>query len=450
MPRITSRRGAALVAGGLALATLAACSSSGSSTTSSSSGGGSGSCKASSGNVTLSFWSWVPGMDKVVDLWNSTHPNIQVKFTSTATGTGGTYQKMFDAAKAGTSPDLGQIEYDALPSYRVQGDLANIAACDNVAAASSQFPSWTWNQVTFGESNAVYAIPQDTGPLGLLYRKDLFTRYGLTVPTTWDQFKTDADKLKTVAPNVYMTNFASDPNWLAGMSWQNGAHWFSLNGSSWKVSINGSESQTVASYWQGLTSASELAPVSDWSTAWEKDLSNGTILTWPTAAWGTALLKQYAPATSGDWAVAPLPQWSASANADGNWGGSTTAVFSGSKHPYEAAEFAMWLNTNATAYNMLVNSGGLFPAANALQSLSALQTKDPFFGNVDPFSTFATAEKTVNPSFLWGPTMTLTLSEMQDAINAANNKQGTLTGALSTGQTKTVSDMKNQGISVTQ
>jgi multiple sugar transport system substrate-binding protein len=332
----------------------------------------------------------------------------------------------------------------------VQGDLQNIAACAGVTSASSQFPSWTWNQVTFGESNAVYAIPQDTGPLGLVYRSDLFKRYGLTVPTTWDQFKADADKLKTEDPNAYLTNDASDPNWLAGMSWQNGAHWFSLSGSTWNVSIDGSQSQAVAAYWQQLTDANELAPVADWSTAWEKDLANGTILSWPTAAWGTALLKEYAPGTSGDWAVAPLPQWSASSASDGNWGGSTTTVFTGSKHPYEASEFALWLNTNPTAYNMLVSSAGLYPAANALQGLSALQTKDPYFGGQAVFDVFSAAEKQVNPSFLWGPTMTLTLSEMQDAINAANNKQGTLTGALSTGQSKTIADMRQQGIAVAQ
>lgn len=440
MRRTLSRTFAGVAAGVLVLASLAGCSSSGTS----SSGGA---CAPSSGKVTLSYWSWVPGMDKVVNLWNSTHPNIQVNLTTTTTGTHGTYQKMFDALKAGNAPDLGQIEFDALPSYRVQGGLENIAACTGVSAAATEFPDWAWRQVTFGEQ-AVYAIPQDTGPLALVYRKDLFAKYGLTVPATWADYKADADKLKAQNPNVYMTNLASDPNWLAGMAWQNGAHWFGLNGSTWNVSIDAAQSRQVTDYWQQLADANELAPVSDWTTPWEKAFADGTILSWPAAAWGTALVKQYAPDASGQWAVAPLPQWTAGAQSGGNWGGSTTAVFSHAKHPYEAAQFALWLDTDPTAFGMLISSGGLFPAALKLQSNPALAVGDPYFGGQRVFDVFGAAARQVDPSFMWGPTMTLTLSEMQDAMNAAGNKQGTLSGALSTGQAKTVADLKQQGISV--
>ncbi len=439
MRHTISRTIAGMAAGALVLASLVACSSSGTSS--------SGACTPSSGKVTLSYWSWVPGMDKVVDLWNSTHPNIQVNLTTTSTGTHGTYQKMFDALKAGNAPDLGQIEYDALPSYRVQGGLRNIAGCAGVTAAATQFPDWTWKQVTFGEP-AVYAIPQDTGPLALVYRKDLFAKYGLSVPATWADYKADADKLKAQNPNVYMANIASDPNWLAGLAWQNGAQWFGVDGNNWKVSIDAPASRTVTGYWQQLADANELSPVSDWSTPWEKAFADGTVLTWPTAAWGTALVKQYAPDTSGDWAVAPLPQWNSGANAGGNWGGSTTAVFAHAQHPYEAAQFALWLNTDPTAFTKLVATGGLYPAALKLQSLPGLAAPDPYFGGQPIFDVFAAAEKQVNPSFQWGPTMTLTLSEMQDAMNAAGNKQGTLGDALRTGQSKTVADMKQQGISV--
>ena len=37
-----------------------------------------GSASTSTGPVKLTFWSWTPGADKAVALWNSTHPNIQV------------------------------------------------------------------------------------------------------------------------------------------------------------------------------------------------------------------------------------------------------------------------------------------------------------------------------------------------------------------------------------
>ena len=33
------------------------------------------------------------------------------------------------------------------------------------------------------DGKAVYGIPQDTGPMALLYNKKIFDQYGLTVPT---------------------------------------------------------------------------------------------------------------------------------------------------------------------------------------------------------------------------------------------------------------------------
>src|SRR5579872_5399563 len=105
---------AAVMAGALA---LAACSSS-------SSGGGSSSAATSSGGkVTLTFWSWVPGISQSVNLWNKSHPDIHVNLNEVTSGNAGTYAKMFSALQAGNAPDLGQIEYATLPNFEHVGGL---------------------------------------------------------------------------------------------------------------------------------------------------------------------------------------------------------------------------------------------------------------------------------------------------------------------------------------
>src|SRR3954471_6910324 len=38
------------------------------------------------GKVELTFWSWVPGIDKVVDQWNSAHPDVHVTVSKQAQG----------------------------------------------------------------------------------------------------------------------------------------------------------------------------------------------------------------------------------------------------------------------------------------------------------------------------------------------------------------------------
>jgi len=70
-------------------------------------GGGSSSSSGStsSGPVNLTIWSWVTGIDKSVALWNSSHPNIQVKLANV--GAGPTeYNKLYTAIKANNEPRL--------------------------------------------------------------------------------------------------------------------------------------------------------------------------------------------------------------------------------------------------------------------------------------------------------------------------------------------------------
>jgi len=44
--------------------------------------------------------------------------------------------------------------------------------------------------------------------MGLLYRKDIFDKYGITPPKTWDDFAAAARKLHSADPKVYITNMA--------------------------------------------------------------------------------------------------------------------------------------------------------------------------------------------------------------------------------------------------
>lgn len=443
--KMKSRMAAAAVAVVSALA-LAACSSGGTSNDSSSS---SGSCAPSSGKVNLSFTTWVPGMDKVVDLWNKKNPDIQVKVQTGPSGNSGTYQNFFNQIKAGNAPDLGQVEYDALPNFRVQDGLVNIADCKPIADAKSDFVDWTWNQVAFGEKNAVYAVPQDTGPIAMFYRKDLFQAAGIPVPTTWEEYAKDAALIK--AKGSYITNFPkTDVNWFAGMVWQNGGEWFKNDGSKWTVDLTSDKSTQVADYWQKLIANGEVSKLASFSDEWNKSFDDGQQWTWISAVWGASTLETGAPNTSGKWAVAPMPQWTSGGKSAGDWGGSSTAVLKGSKHPYEAAKFAMWLNTDPEALALENKLGGLYPAAKAGADLDAFTSGQSFYGGQKIYDVFKEASSQVNPDFTWGPTMTQTYTDVSDGFGAALSGSGTLSDALKTGQQKTIDALKAQSIPVNQ
>ncbi|MHA7261616.1 ABC transporter substrate-binding protein [Arthrobacter sp. TMN-37] len=426
--------------------TLAGCAGGGGGDSTAGGEGGS-SCEPSSGPVELAFTTWVPGMDKVVDLWNEENPDIQVKVQTGPNGNSGTYQNFFNQLQAGNAPDLGQIEYDALPNFRVQDGLENIAACENVSDAEDKFVDWTWGQVTFGEDDAVYAIPQDSGPMAMFYRKDLFEQAGIEVPTTWEEYAAAAEQIK--AQGSYITNFPrGDVNWFAGNVWQAGGQWFSNDDEGWNVNLTGEESEQVANYWQGLLEKDQVSTLPSFSDEWNASFNEGDQWTWISAVWGASTLATGAPDTSGKWAVAPMPQWEDGGTAAGNWGGSSTAVLKGSEHPYEAAQFALWLNTDPEALALANELGGLYPAAKSATDLDAFSGGVEYFGGQKIYDVFAEASSNVDPNFTWGPTMTQTYTDVSDGFGKAIGGEGTLMDALTSGEKATVESLKSQSIPV--
>jgi multiple sugar transport system substrate-binding protein len=413
-------------------------------------GGGSGSSSSgssstSSGPVNLTFWGWIPYADSVA-IFNKTHPGIHVTWANVGASTT-EYDKLFTAIKANNEPDIAEIEYQLIPSFEATGSLLDLSPY-GANSIKDQFVPWSWNQTRVG--NAIYAIPEDSGPMGMFYRADLFKKYNLPVPTTWAQFADDAAKLHAANPNDYITDFPpKDGPWFTGLVWQAGSHPFSINGQSWKVAINNPAAQRVASYWQDLINKKLVKTEPDYTNAWYHDLQTGAVATWIEAVWGSGTLRENAPQTAGDWRVAPMPQWQAGQMAAGNVGGGGDVVFKTTKHPKEAAEFASWLGTNTQNLDILIKgAGAVYPAAQAGLALPSLNGTQPFFGNQVINEVFQPASRQIDYNFQWGPTMNQTFSDMSDDFANAINGKGTLTSQLNTVQQQTVAFMQKQGFSI--
>ncbi len=399
----------------------------------------------SSGPVNLTYWGWIPGTDKMVALFNKTHPGIHVSWVQTPGGQP-TYDKMFTAIKANNEPDLGQVEYQLLPNFESTGALVDQSAY-GAASIKDQFVPWTWNQVVLG--NAIYAIPGDTGPLGMYYRSDLFKQYNIPVPTTWAQYADAAAKLHAANPNYYIADFPpKSGGWFTGLAWQNGAHFFGINGQSWTVNVANPQSLQVANFWQGLLDKKLVKTETDFTPGFYHDLGTGAISTWIGAPWTASTISTNVTATSGKWSVAPIPQWEAGQTKNGNWGGSTEVVFKSSKHPKEASEFAQWLYTDPDAVGIYISDAGAYPAKSALLNSKLLNAPNPYFGNQNLNDVFQTASQQVDATFQWGPTMNQFYLDLGDNFTNAANGKGTLADALNATQTSTVASMKKQGFPV--
>jgi multiple sugar transport system substrate-binding protein len=397
------------------------------------------------GKVDLTFWDWDPNMDKVVALWNQAHPDVHVTLSNPAGGDQ-LVSKMITAHQAKNGPDIAKVEYQSLPALVSNGVVADIT--NDTKTAVQDFDDAALSATRF--EGKVYGIPQDFAPLMLFYRADLFKQYGLSVPTTWDEYAKAAATLHQKAPKAYLTNFdAADPGWFTGLTQQAGADWWSANGTNWKVDINGAASKKVTDYWQGLVDQGVVAKNPSFSPEWNKQMNDGTIATWISGAWAPAQIGGIAPNTQGKWAVAPLPAWTAGDKTTGVWGGSATTVTTDSKHPAQAAQFAAWLNTDEAAVSAQVQQINIYPASTSGRLLPILQKAPAFFPNQPDFYNIV---KQVAPSArsysMWGPDVTVTFRGYTDEFSKALQSGGKFSAALDTIQGSTVADMKKLGFTV--
>jgi multiple sugar transport system substrate-binding protein len=397
--------------------------------------------------VELTYWSWAPNMDKVVEGWNSTHPDIHVTVNK-QDGGDPAVAKLLTAIKAGSgAPDVMQSEYQKIPTLVSANALADIAK--EAGALKSKFPESAWNSVTLG-SEAVYGVPQDTGPMMFFYRTDIFEKAGAQVPKTWDEYAEAARKIHKANPKQYLGTFSSnDPGWFAGLSQQAGASWWGVQGDAWSVAINDATTQKVADYWGKLVQEGVIDNKPMYTPEWNAALNDGTQAGWLGAVWGPGVLEGNAASTKGKWKVAQLPQWDAAAPANGNWGGSATSVTSQSKHKEQAAQFVAWLNTDPAAVKALAGTANVYPAANDATSV-ALTSPPAFFADQPDFYTIAAEAGKITKPFTYGPNVNVAYSAYNDAFAKAAEakKAAEFPAALATMQQATTDDLKSAGFKV--
>jgi multiple sugar transport system substrate-binding protein len=384
-------------------------------------------------------------MEEVVALWNEDHPDVRVTVSDQGAGEDAV-AKFLTASRAGAPPDLVQAEYQALTTLAARDAVADLT--EFTGEAERAFTPAVWEQVTIG-TDAVYAIPQDSGPMMLYYRSDLFEEYGLDVPTTWEEFAEVGRQVRDEHPEHRLTSFsATDPGWFAGLSQQAGATWWDTSTDTWSVAIDDEPTLRVAQYWQDLLDEDVITGQPMYTPAWNSALNDGSLLAWPSAVWAPGVLSGNAASTAGDWSMAPLPQWEEGESVTGSWGGSATGVARGSAHTEAAAEFAIWLNTSPEAVEAMVEHGGIYPAATEAREGPAFEEPPEFFAHQENFYPLAAEIAEGAAPVVWGPNVNVAYETYKDAFAAAISGGTSFTEAVDRMQETTLTDMRGRGFSV--
>jgi len=401
--------------------------------------------KAMTTPTTLTVWTWID-ISKQVALFNAKYPAIKVDVVNAGQGAP-QYTKLQTAIQAKSGePDIAQLEFQYLPTFMLGNHLLDLKPY--IGDITKEYPAWIASQIAV--NGGIWAVPQDTGPLGTLYRTDLLEKAGLKMPETWADFATAVTTYHKANPNSYLTNFPpNDPGFQIGLFWQAGAVPFRYDGQKTvTINLTSAPVKKVLDFWQPLLASGAVSVDPDWADQWYQSLANDTYATMLTAAWAPQFLQGTAEGTSGKWRAAPLPQWDPAKPASGNWGGSTEAVMASTKNPIQAAEFARFLNLDPACAKISTEMY-LFPPTTAmLKSPDFLNVKMDFYGGQTVNAVFAQISETVNTDFGWLPFMDYAYSAFNDTLGKAITDRGDLNAGNAAWQDALVKYAQQQGFTV--
>jgi raffinose/stachyose/melibiose transport system substrate-binding protein len=210
---------AAVVAAAATSLALAACSSGGgSSNATSSSSSSSSSQSGSSSSVTLTWWNNATNQPlegvytSAIKGFEATHPTI--KITNVPIQNETLQKTKIPLALQGNNPPNIYQQWGG-------GVLAQQVTSGKVADITSDVSSWIGGvsgASGWQAGGKQYGVPVDLHIVGIWYRKDIFAKYNITVPTTLAQLESDDTKLR--AAGIAPISVGSKDGWPDAFWWE--------------------------------------------------------------------------------------------------------------------------------------------------------------------------------------------------------------------------------------
>ncbi len=394
------------------------------------------------GKVTV--WAWEPTLEKVAADFEKKYPKVDVELVNAGTGDK-QYTALQNAIAAGSgAPDVAQIEYYALGQFAIGKTVEDLSPYGALTHAK-RFTPGPWHAVHQGE--AIFALPMDSGPMALFYNKKVFDKHGVKVPTTWDEYVEAARTLHEADPKIFITNDTGDAGATTSLIRQAGGRPYYTRGPDVSIDFDEEGTRKYTATWQKLLDEKLLAPISSWSDAWYKGLADGSIATLSIGAWMPANLTSGVASASGDWRVAPLPQWTKGDKTSAENGGSSLAVPKAAQNKELAYAFTEFATTGTGATSRVAE--GAFPATRAdLESQAFLDKPFPYFGGQQANRIFAESARNVSTAWSYLPFQVYANSIFNDTVGKAYASRVRLSDGLDAWKDSCAAYGNEQGFAV--
>lgn len=376
---------------------------------------------------TITIWGWTAAIRDVVEAagiveaFQEMHPNVEIEIIYYAPADLYTNLPLALTAGAGAC-DVCLVESSNLAEYVHMGGLLDLT--DRLEPYFDIMNEFRWTDAELDGS--YYAMPWDSGPVVMYYRRDVFERAGLpTEPeevnelvATWDDYFNVCETIvsETGLP-CFAHNKANNYGRLYEMVlWSRGLGYYDAE--TGEVVVDSAENietlEMFGRFWDtGLVSDSL-----EWSDPWYAEFSsleepNATIVI---ASWMEVFMKDWlAPGTETLWGAVRMPAWSEGDARAANDGGSTFVIPAQSQNPDAAWAFIEFALGDRDNQLRMFEISGFIPALETTYDAEIFNEPDEYFAGQLTRQLYAEVLFDIPSATIYGPNYSM----MNDAVSVA-------------------------------
>ncbi len=335
-------------------------------------------------------------LDKFYELY----PEIKIKFE--VMGPAEVYETLLLDISAGEgAPDVTGCENSHLAQFVALGGLYDIT--EKALPYYIKMENAKWIDAMDKEKR-IYAMPWDSGPVAIWYRRDVFEKAGLAsdpesvakLLDTWDDFYEVAKiiKEKTGSYMFAQAKANNDFRIYEIILWQQGAGYVDKEG---KVVIDSPKAVDTLKYLGKFWKEDLIQDAVSWTPGWYAGMDEGKVATIIEGVWMGGFLSSWiTPGSSGKWGVVPLPVWEKGGVRSSNDGGSTLAITKQCENKEAAWKFIEYITTNKEAQLTMWKEMDSFPSLLECYTESSIVEEEvAFFGGQKHRKIFVEAAKRI-------------------------------------------------------
>ena len=388
------------------------------------------------GKITLWGWSYDAMQSTgLVDDFQKEYPDIQLDFVKYSSSD--TYQNLQLAVSANSgAPDVIQLENSHLAQFVDLNGLLDIT--DRVQPYIPLMNAYKW--VDAVKDGKYYAMPWDSGPVVLYYRRDVFIAAGLSdnpddvsaMVATWDKYLETCTTIKEkTGKNCFALSRANNDARLYEIAlWQQGLGYYDKDG---KISVDSAQNvatlEEFGKFWNPMVVSEEQA----WTDPWYAELNSPdqSVASIVEASWMGIFLKTWiAGGTAGQWGVAEMPAFAEGQVRAANDGGSTLAISSQSQNPDAAWAFIEYMLGRENSQLRMFAYTDFLPSLESTYNDALFYEPDTFFASENTRKIYLKVAKEIPAARIYGPYYQLMNGYVSTAIQEYATGKSSATDAL--------------------